>query len=243
MVDETVYKDEFSLLLKHSVMNKVYLTSVLPDSATVSKHNAPDVYNSLTNYRQEKENYRNIAPDIRPQPLEKYEISKAKEERIETHDVDEGGVQDVDQHDDSLDESDDITVETSAAIARLPKNYQAKGRRLLPYMFRIEWQNQPLDGLLYDLVVPSKHLLTPVIALKSVLTQLARLKDLRSSYYINKLELNKNAGTPLTVRMRQHHHPIATSTPRQAPKPPGRSSSPTFFTPGKSSSTVNDPWI
>ena len=218
-------------------MNKVYLTSVLPDSAAVAKNASPDLFNLMQNYKQEKETYRNVAPDIRPQPLEKYEINKSKEERVDKSDE----VEDAEETD-NLEESDDVTVDMSAAIARLPKNYQAKGRKLLPYMFRVDWQGQPLDGLLYDLLVPSKHFLTPPPILQVVISQLNRLKDLPSSYYINKLDINKKDGAPITARVRLAH-PIAASTPKRAPQPPGRASSPVFFTPTRSSSILRDNWL
>lgn len=192
-------------------MKKVYLTEHVPESLTTKKHPA-DIRQKLEAYNTDKAENFNEAPQIRPYPLEKYDTQKTKE----TIDAAEASPN-FNNTGGSIVTTGLGSTEALSALQKLPKNLQAKARRLVPYLLRTNYGDANLSDILYDLTNKnSKKLRTknPEL-LRSIITQLSADELAPKNTFIQKLE-NKydNESVPSLV-----HTPHPTRAPHKRSQP------------------------
>lgn len=182
--------------LKTIMLRKVYLSKSLPQDSLIS-HALPDVKQSMDAYRQSKSDFTNEAPEIHPQPLEKYEGRKTKIEI--TSKERENEVLDKPDSDEEADSYEEM-------ILTLPQAARRRAVRLLPFVLKINYGNLNLRDLLYDLAVPR---VTRIKSnnrelLESVYRQLENNPSLPRQYYVHKLSPKTPQRTPARPKVTTH---------------------------------------
>lgn len=203
------------------MLRKVYLTKSLPQETLIS-HSLPDVKQMMDNYKQNKRDFMNEAPEIHPQPLEKYEGRKTKIEIQDKERADEiQGIDEVEDEDDGKNYED--------MFLTLPQASRKRAKRLLPYVLKVNYGNLKLRDLLYDLCVPRVKTIKSNNreVLESVYRQLESNSNLPRSYYVHKLSSKTPKNTPRTPKVLTH---------------PTKSNKKMFSTPRKQYSTSTLQW-
>ena len=179
------------------MLRKVYLTNSLPESSLISPKTHPDLLQSLSGYRKDKDAYRSDAPPLRPHPLEKYDRRRGEE--VDMEERDEQIIFDTRPAGEGDDNMDDDTIfledRYGGLISSLPKHVQARAWRLLPFLLDKDTGDLNMRDLLYDLVVNNVKKIHShnLVALSSVYRQLDGDLTLPKGYYTKK-PLPRDAG-------------------------------------------------
>lgn len=180
------------------MFRKVFLTSTMPETAVVSPRTLPDVSQKIEAYQREKKAYKKAAPELRPQPLEKYDARgvtdalHTDERDEEVHNAGRGrgaGGDDDDEAEmgENLDDSVALRDRYGQMITALPQYIQKKAWRLLPYILDKDIGDLQIAHVLYDLtsrarVLRSKNLGT----LAALYRQLNTDVTIPKNYYVQK---------------------------------------------------------
>lgn len=206
------------------MLRKVYLTKSLPEESLIS-NSLPDVKQMMDAYKQNKSDFMNEAPEIHPQPLEKYEGRKTKIEITDKERNKQNLMLDGDEDEDNY-EDDKNNMEL---ILTLPQSSRKRAERLLPYVLKVNYGNLKLRDLMYDLSVPRvKTIKSNKELLESVYRQLDNNPNLPRSYYIHKLSPKTPQNTPRRSKVLTH---------------PKKSIIKTYYTPRKEYSTSSLTWF
>ena len=170
-------------------MKRFYLSETIPDKPIKNMKLPPDIKQKMNAYQDNKRDVENITPQIRPQPLEKYDVNKEK--RIiesETPETDD----DDDKDSNKLDK-----LSSKADLASLPSYIRARAKRLLPYLSRVNIADLNISNLLYDLTSSSKKIRSHNVSLlESVIRQLDRDTLIPKRLYRNKILMNNKEKAP-----------------------------------------------
>lgn len=194
------------------MLRKVYLTKTLPQDSLISQ-TLPDVKQLMDTYREGKNDFMNEAPEIHPQPLEKYEGRKTKIEV--TSNERSNAIENLHDDDAYSDvEEDDVDADTyDDMIMSLPQHVRIRAGKLLPFVLKTNYGNLRLRELMYDLTVPNvkKILSKDRSMLESVYRQLSKMPNLKRQYYVNKLSPTPMKSSSQSPRVSAH--------PRKSMKP------------------------
>ena len=164
-------------------MKRYQLTEYLPETTKPSKV-SPDVRQKLEAYTRDKEEHANIAPDIRPHALEKYDINKESS----VIRVDETASDDDDEEHKQKHRKKSNDAPLSRKLSKIPVYAQSKARRLLPFLKELNIGGLNMDDLLYDLTTKGKRLKTENREmLESIIRQLTADDRVPKNLFVNKL--------------------------------------------------------
>ena len=202
-------------------MKKFYLIDKLPENSPYQDY-PDDISKTLKVFRDEKNQYQHKAPNIRPHPLDKYEIAdkKVAGEETEISQVEReerilaGGPLDTDERAEieaerPLDPNEQSALDQSrsdggwmfrpdevdAAIASLPVHARVRAAKIVPWLQDINLGDARLHDVLYDLAVPrAKKIHTKNIGLlRTVYSQLDSKRDLPPSLLQRKLAMQQES--------------------------------------------------
>ncbi len=169
-------------------MKRFYLSETLPDKSIKNMKLPPDIKQKMNAYQDAKREIENVTPQIRPQPLEKYDVNKEKR-IIET---DPAETDDDDKDSNKLDK-----LSSKADLAALPGYIRARAKRLLPYLSRVNIGDLNISNLLYDLTSASKKIRSHNASLlESVIRQLDSDALIPKRLYRNKILMNNKEKEP-----------------------------------------------
>lgn len=227
-------------------MQKVYLSTTLPEDTIIRARGAADLKMTLLEHKREMKTYENEAPKIRPHTLEKYDVNKDKksmspenmEDAVETVELEEALTNGMREPDDPHpQEAGDIFEQ---AVQRLPLIAKSKARRLRPFLEKINLQNMELFNVLYDLTVKAKrNKVHDFMAFEGIVRQLDNLHDLPASWY-----LRRNVGSPGKPAARPSTAPrrLYEGTPTARPEGRHRSEPKKLFKPALNVDW-DSPWL
>jgi len=204
-------------------MHKVFLSTTLPETTVISPKVAPDIHMKLHEYHDEQNIYRNETPKIRPHLLEKYDVQKDEKPTLSAEERE----QNIKETFRPIEQPpDDDYVK---AVDALPQNHQARGRKLVPFLKRINLEGEEVEDVLYDLIVKkAKKQRTSEESFRSIIRQMDRLHDLPSSYYHRRA-----VASPTVLQARSAKREIDGTPQTRAIKRIKEAETPTYFTPQK----------
>ena len=209
------------------MLRKVYLTTTLPETASVQAKSLPDVNQQMNTYKREKDAYKADAPLLRPNPLEKYDRRGGLEENtIGAEDRDEAiRAEEGEEVAPAADDTLFFEERYGATISTLPKHVQSRAWRLLPYLIDKDMGDLNMRDVLYDLSVPGVKKIhsTSIPILRSLYRQLDADLTLPKSYYVKKQLPREDGGRG---EARQTHRQSILASPPGRKNPPSLASAP-----------------
>ena len=148
-------------------MKVMYLCESLPETKVTTKTLPADIQRKLEAYHGNKTDLANRAPDVRPLPLERYNVDKvnsgngsdeAPRRTVHIAPAEEGVGSPLDPAAAASSSHQEAAADEASVLLQLPKSVQSKARRLLPHLKRLEIIKGSESGdfqknLLYDLTV------------------------------------------------------------------------------------------
>lgn len=191
-------------------MKVMYLCESLPETKVTTKTLPADIQRKLEAYHGNKTDLANRAPDVRPLPLERYNVDKVNSgigsdetprRTIHIAPAEEEGVgSPLDPAAASSSHREASAADEAGVLLQLPKSVQSKARRLLPHLKRLEIIKGSESGdfqknLLYDLTVAYTQNLrsdSKEVVL-SALRQLLADPTVNKRLFVQKLPLTQGA--------------------------------------------------